>query len=63
VYALLDSHRLFLFFTTSWTMRFSLTPLRSQTPPALLTSPVHARPSVPPSKSRYVNMYARQNAS
>jgi len=44
-------------------MRFSLTPLRSQTPPALLTSPVHARPSVPPSKSRYVNMYARQNAS
>lgn len=40
-----------------------LTPFFSQTPPAFFRSPVHARPKVPFSKSRYVNMYDKQNAS
>lgn len=40
-----------------------LTPFFSQTPPAFFKSPVQARPRVPISKSRYVNMYAKQNAS
>ena len=33
-----------------------LTPFFSQTPPAFLRSPVQAKPKVPPSKSRKVNM-------
>ena len=31
--------------------QWDLTPFFSQTPPAFLRSPVHARPKVPPSKS------------
>lgn len=37
-------------------LREPLTPFFSQTPPAFFKSPVHAKPSVPISKSRYVNI-------
>lgn len=33
-----------------------LTPFFSHTPPAFFKSPVHAKPKVPISKSRYVNI-------
>lgn len=44
-------------------INFGRTPFFSHTPPAFFRSPVQAKPKVPISKSRYVNMYAKQKAS